>query len=132
MVKEVLEDRFHDWEIQTWEDKQANFLRAVETEKRIMMVILCFIVIIAVGLILATLTLMVMEKVRDIGIMKALGGTTRGIMSIFLMNGFFIGGLGRPAGPDPGPHRFHLHQSHSRCPRGGPGVPGLRPLDLRL
>ncbi len=93
-VKMVIEKKFELWQVDTWEDRQSNFLRAVETEKRIMMVILCFIVIIAVGLILATLTLMVMEKIRDIGILKALGATTRGIMSIFLVNGLLIGLLG--------------------------------------
>lgn len=97
-VQALIQKEYRLWQVQTWEDRQANFLRAVETEKRIMMVILCFIVIIAAGLILATLTLMVMEKVRDIGIMKALGGTTQGIMSIFLMNGFLIGALGAVLG----------------------------------
>jgi lipoprotein-releasing system permease protein len=97
-VRQDLESRYHDWYVETWQDRQANFLRAVETEKRIMMVILCFIVIIAAGLILATLTLMVMEKIRDIGILKALGGTTQGIMSIFLMNGLLIGVLGAVLG----------------------------------
>ncbi len=86
------------YKVDTWEDRQQNFLKAVETEKRMMAIILCFIVIVAAGSILAIQTMMVVEKTRDIGILKALGGTTRGIQSIFLLNGLLIGILGAVLG----------------------------------
>jgi len=84
--------------VQTWEERQQVFLKAVETEKRMMAIILCFIVIVAAGSILAIQTMMVVEKTRDIGILKALGGTTKGIQSIFLLNGLSIGILGAVLG----------------------------------
>lgn len=90
--------RTRRYAVETWEDRQRNFLKAVETEKRMMAIILCFIVIVAAGSILAIQTMMVVEKTRDIGILKALGGTTRGIQSIFLLNGLSIGILGAVLG----------------------------------
>jgi lipoprotein-releasing system permease protein len=90
--------RSRRYAVETWEDRQQNFLKAVETEKRMMAIILCFIVIVAAGSILAIQTMMVVEKTRDIGILKALGGTTKGIQSIFLLNGLSIGILGAVLG----------------------------------
>jgi lipoprotein-releasing system permease protein len=60
--------------------------------------ILFFIIIVAGFNILAILTMIVYEKSKDIGILKALGATTGGIMSIFLMNGLFIGLFGSAIG----------------------------------
>ncbi|NOR65172.1 MAG: FtsX-like permease family protein, partial [Candidatus Scalindua sp.] len=70
----------------------------VALEKRVMAFILFFIIIVAGFNILAILTMIVFEKSKDIGILKALGATTKGIMFIFLMNGFFIGLLGSAIG----------------------------------
>ena len=63
-----------------------NILRAVEVERRVMAVILCLTVLVTGFLIFSILHTTVVEKTRDIGILKALGGTVRGIMSIFLIN----------------------------------------------
>jgi lipoprotein-releasing system permease protein len=78
----------------TWESVRAQYLRAVNNEKVLLLVVLSFIVLLAGFTILATLMLTVVEKTRDIGVVKALGGTTGGILSIFLRSGFLIGVLG--------------------------------------
>ena len=57
-----------------------------------------FILVVAGFNILAILTMIVLEKSKDIGILKAIGATTRGIMSIFLLNGLLIGCIGACAG----------------------------------
>lgn len=80
--------------IQTWEEVKANLLRAVSIEKNIQIVILFFIVIVAGFNIVAIFTLMVKSKIKDIGILKALGATRKGIASIFLTAGFLCGTLG--------------------------------------
>jgi len=80
--------------VSTWEDRRRNILRAVEVERRVMAVILCLTVLVTGFLIFSILHTTVVEKTRDIGILKALGGTVRGIMSIFLLNGFLIGVIG--------------------------------------
>lgn len=80
--------------VQTWEDARKTFLTAVMMERRVMAFILFFIIVVAGFNILAILTMIVLEKSKDIGILKALGATTQGIMSIFLLNGLLIGCIG--------------------------------------
>ncbi len=82
----------------TWESKRRNILRAVAVERKVMAVILFFFFVIAGFLILALLHTTVVEKTKDIGILKSLGGTVGGIMSIFLLNGFLIGLFGSALG----------------------------------
>jgi len=86
------------YSVQTWEEKRKPFLRAISLEKRVMAVILFFIIIVAGFMILSILTMIVIEKTKDIGILVSLGGTVRGIMSIFLLNGLVIGVLGATLG----------------------------------
>jgi lipoprotein-releasing system permease protein len=93
-VKAALAPRFPGFRVQTWEDIRADYLRAVNTEKVMLMVVLSFIVLLGGFTILATLTLTVVEKTRDIGLLKALGATTSGILSLFLGSGVLIGVLG--------------------------------------
>jgi len=80
--------------VQTWEDHRRVFLSAIENEKRIMAVILFFIILVAAFMIIAMLSMLVVQKTRDIGIIKALGGSTRGVLSIFMWNGFIMGVVG--------------------------------------
>ncbi|ODS30050.1 MAG: lipoprotein [Candidatus Scalindua rubra] len=84
--------------IQTWEEARETFLKAVALEKRVMAFILFFIIIVAGFNILAILTMIVYEKSKDIGILKALGATTKGIMLIFLLNGLLISLFGSAIG----------------------------------
>ena len=84
--------------VQTWEEARETFLKAVALERRVMAFILFFIIIVAGFNILAILTMIVYEKSKDIGILKALGATPNGIMSIFLLNGLFIGLFGAATG----------------------------------
>ncbi|MDA1193656.1 MAG: FtsX-like permease family protein [Planctomycetota bacterium] len=95
LVRGRLEERLgHAFIVETWEDQKADFLRAVEQEKVLLVIVLSFIVMLSGFIILATLTLTVVEKTRDIGIVAALGASRTGILSIFLFNGLLIGILG--------------------------------------
>jgi lipoprotein-releasing system permease protein len=94
VARDVLIKAFGNMSIQTWEDVQAQFLKAVNNEKVLLLVVLSFVVLLGGFTILATLTLTVVEKTRDIGLVKAIGGTTGGILSIFLRSGLLIGTLG--------------------------------------
>lgn len=80
--------------VETWEDQKVDMLMAVEQEKVMLVIVLSFIVLLGGFIILATLTLTVVEKTRDIGIVGALGAGRIGILSIFLMNGLLIGIFG--------------------------------------
>ncbi len=84
--------------VKTWYDKQSQFLRAVDVERVIQVIIMGLMVVIAGFGILAILWLMVKEKTRDIGILMSLGATRGGIVRIFLLNGFLIGLSGAALG----------------------------------
>jgi len=87
-----------EFHVSTWQDKRRTFLRAVELERRMMGFILFFVILIAGFLVLSILHTTVITKTRDIGMLKSIGGTVGGIMSIFLLNGFFIGVIGSALG----------------------------------
>jgi len=87
-----------EYYVQTWEDARKTFLTAVMMERHVMAFILFFIIVVAGFNILAILTMIVLEKSKDIGVLKALGATTQGIMSIFLLNGLLIGSIGASVG----------------------------------
>lgn len=82
----------------TWQEQNRVFISAVQTEKMIQAVILSFMILLAGGAIMSVLTMIVVEKTRDVGTVKALGGTVTGILGIFVMNGLIIGIVGSIAG----------------------------------
>ncbi|MDH3590835.1 MAG: FtsX-like permease family protein [Planctomycetota bacterium] len=88
----------HEIYIQTWEDRQVNLLRAVNNEKFLLAFVLFFIVVVACFTIFATLTMTVVEKTRDIGVLRALGATPGGILGIFVLNGTLVGTIGAALG----------------------------------
>ncbi|MBN1418157.1 MAG: ABC transporter permease [Planctomycetes bacterium] len=88
--------RFHlgGAKVQTWEEQRENLLRAVSVEKGIIALILLILVGFASALIFLVLTLQLIEKTRDLGILQAIGATPGGILIIFLMVGLIISSVG--------------------------------------
>ena len=84
--------------INTWRDKQSTLLDAVETETAVLNILLFMIVAVAGFGILAIFFMIVVEKTKDIGILKSLGASARGIMAIFLGYGLLLGVVGCGAG----------------------------------
>jgi len=82
------------FKVQTWEDKQGPLLAAISVERGILNVLLFLIVGVAGFGILAIFTMIVVEKTRDIGILKALGASNGGVMKIFLGYGLLLGVVG--------------------------------------
>jgi lipoprotein-releasing system permease protein len=78
----------------TWQDMYRNLFSALKLEKFAMFVILTFIVLVAAFNIIISLIMLVMEKSRDIAILKALGATSDRIMRIFIVQGMFVGCVG--------------------------------------
>jgi lipoprotein-releasing system permease protein len=93
-VKSRLEKLFPNFLVQTWEDKQGPLLSAISVERGILNVLLFLIVGVAGFGILAIFTMIVVEKTRDIGILKALGASNGGVMKIFLGYGLLLGVVG--------------------------------------
>lgn len=84
--------------VQKWEEKRQSLLSAIHLEKLVMTIIVSLIVVLAVVSIMIILILMVTEKTKDIGILKAVGANDQGIMSIFVFNGLFISFTGSIVG----------------------------------
>ncbi|MFH1879012.1 MAG: FtsX-like permease family protein [Candidatus Omnitrophota bacterium] len=80
--------------VKTWQDFDRNLVTALALEKKMMFIILALIVMVACFNISSSLIMMVMEKTRDIGILKAIGANSMGIRSVFFLEGLIIGGLG--------------------------------------
>ncbi|MCX6637180.1 MAG: FtsX-like permease family protein, partial [Acidobacteria bacterium] len=84
--------------IYTWRDKQGALLAAVQMETAILNVLLFLIIAVAGFGILAIFYMIVVEKTRDIGILKSLGAPGRGVMGIFLAYGLSLGLVGSGVG----------------------------------
>ena len=74
--------------------QNKSLLSALRWEKLLMFIVISLIVLVAALNIVSTLILMVMEKVRDIGTLVALGATSRGVLSLFILQGVIIGVFG--------------------------------------
>ncbi|MBR5243267.1 MAG: FtsX-like permease family protein [Thermoguttaceae bacterium] len=86
------------FEIETWRDQQATTLAAVEMELSILNVLLFLSICVAGFGILAIFFMIVVEKTRDVGILKSLGASGNGIMQIFLLYGLALGVVGAGLG----------------------------------
>ena len=85
---------YPDIRVATWEEHQGPLLAAIDVERGILNLLLFMIVGVAGFSILAIFTMIVSEKYRDIGILKSLGASNRGVMSIFVGYGLLLGTVG--------------------------------------
>ncbi len=86
------------YHVETWRDKQGALLAAVQMETTILNLLLFLIIAVAGFGILAIFFMIVVEKTRDIGILKSLGASGRGVMGIFLTYGLSLGLVGSGVG----------------------------------
>ena len=82
----------------TWKQEHARLLAAVANERGLLLVITSFSFIVVAFLIGSTQSMLVVEKTREIGVLRSLGASVAGTSAVFLGNGFFIGTLGALAG----------------------------------
>jgi len=81
-----------------WQEANRPLFTALAFERRIGAIIIALIILVAALNITTTLILVVMERRRDIAVLNTLGATSRSIMSIFVMEGAFVGLVGAVAG----------------------------------
>jgi lipoprotein-releasing system permease protein len=81
-----------------WQSQNQSLFSALQLEKRAMGLIIGFIMLVAAFNIVGTLTMVVAEKTKEIGILQAMGLTPRGIGRVFLTQGAIIGGVGTAIG----------------------------------
>jgi len=79
---------------QDWMQMNKNLFSALKLEKRVMFIILSLIVLVAAFNIISALIMIVMEKNKDIAILKSMGATSQSIMKIFIYQGLIIGVIG--------------------------------------
>lgn len=83
-----------NYQVKTWMDLNPALFGALRVEKTVMFVILTLIVLVAALNIMAMLIMIVMEKTKDIGILRALGATRSSVARLFLAQGCAVGLLG--------------------------------------
>jgi lipoprotein-releasing system permease protein len=94
-IQKLLGYPFH---VRDWMQMNRNLFSALKLEKFAMFVILVLIILVASFNIVSTLIMNVIEKQREIAILKTMGATNSGIMAIFMFQGFTIGLIGTVTG----------------------------------
>ena len=77
--------------VYTWADMNKSLFSALKVERNVMFIILSLIIIVAAFNIISSLTILVKNKTRDIGILKSIGVQNFSIKKIFFLVGFIIG-----------------------------------------
>ncbi len=77
-----------------WMEMNRNLFSALKLERIMMFIILVLIVLVAAFNIISTLIMVVMEKYKDIAILKSMGAPSRGILKIFVIEGLVVGVVG--------------------------------------
>lgn len=80
--------------VKTWEQSQAHIIGPVEKERVLVTILFGIVSLVAAVLVLCILYMIVLQKTRDIGIIKAIGGSSAGVAAIFLMYGMAVGLVG--------------------------------------
>jgi lipoprotein-releasing system permease protein len=80
--------------VDTWQDKDNKFYQAITTENMMMRIIMCVFLALLAFVMYLIFGRLVAEKVRDVGVLRAMGATPSGVRACFLVQALFIGGLG--------------------------------------
>jgi lipoprotein-releasing system permease protein len=98
-IGEALEKRLgYPYRSLDWQTQNASLFSALQLEKLAMGLIIFFIMVVAAFNIVGTLTMVVADKTREIGILRAMGLTSPSVARVFLLQGAVIGGVGTVIG----------------------------------
>ena len=97
-ISERIEAHMPEYTAVTWYESQQAFFDALKEEKVVMFIILLFIILVAAFNITSTLIMVVMEKRRDIGILRTIGVSSGSVLRLFVLEGLYIGLSGTFAG----------------------------------
>ena len=97
-VARVIAERLRDLEglysVTDWSEPNKPLWDAIELEKRVYFIVLLLLILVASFSVVSTLVMVVMEKGKDIAILKSLGASDASILKIFLLQGALIGAVG--------------------------------------
>jgi lipoprotein-releasing system permease protein len=98
-IAKAIQDRLgYPFWTKDWKVMNRSLFSALKLEKLTMFIILTMIVLVGALNIISTLVMVVMEKTRDVAILRAMGASARSIMSIFMFQGLLVGVVGTVAG----------------------------------
>jgi lipoprotein-releasing system permease protein len=98
-IGELIEKRLgYPYRSLDWQTQNASLFSALQLEKLAMGLIIFFIMVVAAFNIVGTLTMVVADKTREIGILRAMGLTSPAVARVFLLQGAVIGGVGTAIG----------------------------------
>lgn len=92
--RSIAQALYEEYRVSDWTQAHSNFFRAIQTEKRVMFIILLLIVAVAAFNIVSTLVMVVTDKRGDIAILKTQGLSSPAVMGIFIVLGGIIGVVG--------------------------------------
>jgi lipoprotein-releasing system permease protein len=98
IAQTIQEELGYPYWTKDWKVMNRSLFSALKLEKLTMFIILTMIVLVGALNIISTLVMVVMEKARDIAILRAMGASARSIMSIFVFQGLLVGLVGTLAG----------------------------------
>ncbi|HCK60658.1 MAG TPA: lipoprotein-releasing system transmembrane subunit LolC [Gemmatimonadetes bacterium] len=88
----------YPYSVQSWIERNRALFSALQLEKIALGVIVFLIVLVAAFNIVSTLVMVVSDRTREIGILRTMGMTEKGIMRVFMIQGVWIGVIGTAAG----------------------------------
>jgi lipoprotein-releasing system permease protein len=93
-IYDKLSKMFPEYKVLNWKQLNQQFLSVLAVEKNMMFFVLIFIVLVAASSITNTLITVVVQKTREIGLLRSIGASRRTIMKVFILQGFFVGFIG--------------------------------------
>ena len=94
ITRDIAKHLHNQFQVSDWTKAHSNFFRAIQTEKRVMFIILMLIVAVAAFNIVSTLVMVVTDKQGEIAILKTQGLSPGAVMGIFIVLGVIIGTIG--------------------------------------
>ncbi len=108
-IADVIQDKLgYPYWTKDWKVMNKSLFSALKLEKVTMFIILIMIVLVGALNIISSLVMLVMEKTRDIAILRTMGVSSKSIMSIFVFQGLFVGLIGTLLGLISGSFLCHL------------------------
>jgi len=97
-VKLKLQNDYKKLSINSWEDLHKALITAMRLERLGALAVLCLIILVSSFNLISTLVLVIIQKIRQIGILRAIGSSSKNIRKIVLIQGVLIGGIGASIG----------------------------------
>ena len=97
-IRETLSKSHPDVTVYSWKQLNSQLLSVLSVEKNMMFFLLAFIVLVAAFSIANTLITTVIQKTKEIGLLKSMGAGSFAVMRIFIMQGLFVGVIGTAGG----------------------------------